>query len=52
MGIMTCPRCKGEKVVDKETGSNIDFKMGVTSDRKAVQCPECKGLGYKECKAW
>ena len=52
MGIMTCPLCKGEKVVSKETGLAIAFKMGVTSNVEQRQCPECKGLGYKECTAW
>jgi hypothetical protein len=48
MGIMTCPLCKGEKVVSKETGRNIDFKLGVTSDAEPVECPDSKGKGHLE----
>ena len=52
MGIMTCPKCKGEKVVNKETGLAIAFVTGVTSTIEEKQCPECKGLGYLDRKVW
>ena len=52
MGIQTCPVCKGEKVVNKETGLAIAFVTGVTSTIEKKQCPECKGLGYIDWKGW
>ena len=40
MGIKTCPVCKGDKTVSKQS------RPGTNNGIKPVECPNCKGRGY------